>query len=108
MGGSLTSQGMRAACSSDEFIYENPDLTLEILWAYDSHLQMKWPYLINFGNVRHSSKDLEAVLEVIKSSKEFLDSTRGQSCSEFKAVFDLQYKKLSVHAPGCVGWGLLP
>lgn len=94
MEGSLTSQGLKAVCSLDEFICENPDLTLENLWAYDSHLQLKWPYLINFGNVRYSSKDLESVLKVTKSSEEFLDSTGGQSCSEFKAVFDLQYWKL--------------
>lgn len=41
MEGSLTLQGMKAACSSDEFICENPDLTLENSWADDSHLQLK-------------------------------------------------------------------
>lgn len=33
--------GYKAARSLDEFIGENPDLTLENLWAYDSHLQPK-------------------------------------------------------------------
>lgn len=87
--------GYKAARSLDEFIGENPDLSPENLWAYDSYLQPKWPYLINFGNVRHSSKDLEAVVEVTKSRENFLGSTGVQSCSEFKAVIDLQYRKLS-------------